>query len=35
LVTYHPSYLLRNESAKRFVWDDMQMLMREMGLIPK
>ncbi len=35
LVTYHPSYLLRNEGAKKFVWDDMQMLMREMGLLPK
>ena len=32
LVTYHPSYLLRNPSAKRFVWDDMQMLLKEMGL---
>ncbi len=32
VVTYHPSYLLRNESAKRLVWEDMQMLMREMGL---
>lgn len=32
VVTYHPSYLLRNESAKRLVWQDMQMLMREMGL---
>lgn len=32
VVTYHPSYLLRNESAKKFVWEDMQMLMREMGL---
>jgi DNA polymerase len=35
VVTYHPSYLLRNESAKRLVWDDMQMLMREMGLLPR
>jgi len=34
VVTYHPSYLLRNESAKRLVWEDMQMLMREMGLLP-
>lgn len=33
VVTYHPSYLLRNESAKRLVWDDMQMLMRELGLM--
>ena len=32
LCTYHPSYLLRNPAAKRDVWDDMQMLMREMGL---
>ena len=32
LVTYHPSYLLRDPSAKRLVWEDMQMLMREMGL---
>ncbi|MCA9129101.1 MAG: uracil-DNA glycosylase [Planctomycetales bacterium] len=30
VVTYHPSYLLRNESAKRLVWEDMQMLMREL-----
>lgn len=32
LVTYHPSYLLRNPSAKKYVWDDMQMLLKEMGL---
>lgn len=30
VVTYHPSYLLRNESAKRMVWDDMKMLMAEL-----
>jgi DNA polymerase len=36
LVTYHPSYLLRNPSAKKYVWDDMQMLLKDMGLpIPK
>ena len=36
LVTYHPSYLLRNPSAKKYVWDDMQMLLKEMGLpIPR
>jgi uracil-DNA glycosylase len=34
LVTYHPSYLLRNESAKKLVWQDMQMLMKELGLKP-
>lgn len=32
VVTYHPSYLLRNESAKRLVWEDMKMLMAEMGI---
>jgi len=32
LCTYHPSYLLRNPAAKRDVWEDMQMLMAEMGL---
>lgn len=32
VVTYHPSYLLRNESAKKLVWEDMKMLMRELGL---
>lgn len=30
VVTYHPSYLLRNESAKKLVWDDMKMLMAAM-----
>ncbi len=30
VVTYHPSYLLRNESAKRLVWEDMKMLMQEL-----
>jgi uracil-DNA glycosylase family 4 len=30
VVTYHPSYLLRNESAKKLVWDDMKMLMRHL-----
>jgi DNA polymerase len=32
LCTYHPAYLLRNPAAKRHVWDDMQMLMRAMGV---
>lgn len=36
LVTYHPAYLLRTTSAKRHAWDDMKMLMQEMGVeIPK
>jgi DNA polymerase len=32
LVTYHPSYLLRTESAKKDAWEDLQILMKEMGL---
>jgi uracil-DNA glycosylase family 4 len=31
VCTYHPAYLLRNPSAKKYTWDDMKMLMREMG----
>ena len=30
--TYHPSYLLRNESAKKQVWDDMKWLFADMGV---
>jgi DNA polymerase len=32
LCTYHPAYLLRNPAAKKDVWEDVQILMREMGL---
>lgn len=32
VATYHPSYLLRNPPAKKFVWDDMQMLLADMGI---
>lgn len=32
LVTYHPAYLLRNPSMKRETWEDMKLLMREMGI---
>jgi uracil-DNA glycosylase family 4 len=32
LCTYHPAYLLRNPGAKKDVWEDMQLLMREMGI---
>ncbi|HVJ86132.1 MAG TPA: uracil-DNA glycosylase, partial [Caulifigura sp.] len=34
LCTYHPSYLLRNPEAKKPVWEDMQLLLAEMGLTP-
>jgi len=32
LCTYHPAYVLRYPPAKRQVWDDVQILMAEMGL---
>jgi DNA polymerase len=32
VCTYHPAYLLRNPSAKKYTWDDMKLLMREMGM---
>ena len=32
LCTYHPSYLLRNPSAKSEVWDDMKFFMKDMGV---
>lgn len=32
LCTYHPAYLLRNPDAKRPTWEDMKLLMGEMGI---
>lgn len=32
VCTYHPAYLLRNPSAKKPAWDDLKMLMRELGV---
>ena len=32
LCTYHPAYLLRNPAAKKDCWQDMQLLMHEMGI---
>ena len=32
LATYHPAYLLRNPNAKRDVWNDLQILLKEMGI---
>ena len=32
MPTYHPAYLLRNLSAKRHVWEDVQKIMKLMGL---
>ena len=32
LCTYHPSYLLRNASAKKEVWEDMKFFMQDLGV---
>ena len=30
LCTFHPAYLLRNPKAKKDVWEDMQLLLKDM-----
>ena len=36
LATYHPAYLLRNPDAKKDVWEDMKLLLKDMGVeLPK
>lgn len=32
MPTFHPAYLLRNSSGKKFVWEDMKKIMNELGL---
>lgn len=32
MPTYHPAYLLRNPKEKRTVWEDLQMVMRELNI---
>jgi len=32
MPTFHPAYLLRNEEAKRPVWEDMKKVRDELGL---
>lgn len=32
VCTYHPAYLLRSPSFKKETWEDMKMLLREMGV---
>lgn len=34
MPTFHPAYLLRNPRAKREVWDDLQQVMKHVGLKP-
>ncbi len=31
MPTYHPAYLLRNPPAKKIVWDDMKIVMGQLG----
>jgi DNA polymerase len=30
MPTYHPAYLLRNPAAKKLVWEDVQLIMKEL-----
>lgn len=32
MPTFHPAYLLRNPPAKKYVWEDLQAVMRELGI---
>ncbi|MBW2560621.1 MAG: uracil-DNA glycosylase [Deltaproteobacteria bacterium] len=34
MPTYHPAYLLRNPGAKKKVWEDVQMIMKELQQEP-
>lgn len=32
MPTFHPAYLLRNPSDKKLAWEDVQKIMRELGI---
>jgi DNA polymerase len=32
-VTYHPAYLLRDPRQKKETWKDLQMVMKDLGLV--
>ena len=34
MPTFHPAYLLRNPAMKREVWEDMQKVMKRLGMEP-
>lgn len=34
VATYHPSYLLRNPAASKYVWEDMKIVLNDMGITP-
>ncbi|BAI80885.1 uracil-DNA glycosylase [Deferribacter desulfuricans SSM1] len=33
MPTFHPAYLLRNPKMKKLAWEDLQLVMKEMGLL--
>ncbi|HBF13547.1 MAG TPA: hypothetical protein DDW49_09250 [Deltaproteobacteria bacterium] len=33
MPTYHPAFLLRNPNMKKFVWEDLQKVMKELGIV--
>ncbi|MDX9746476.1 MAG: uracil-DNA glycosylase [Syntrophales bacterium] len=35
MPTYHPAYLLRNASAKKLVWEDVQQIMKRLQTVEK
>lgn len=34
MPTFHPAYLLRNPDAKRQVWEDLRLVLRQIGRVP-
>lgn len=32
IATFHPAYLLRNQNEKRRAWEDLQLVMKELGM---
>src|SRR3989304_8932363 len=34
VATFHPAYLLRNPNEKRRAWEDLQLVMKELGIKP-
>ncbi len=35
MPTFHPAYLLRNPSGKKLVWEDVQQVMKKLGILTK
>jgi len=34
MPTFHPAYLLRNPSAKKEVWEDLQAVIKSLNAVP-